>query len=56
MKWFTIIISILFALIFLFLAMAAAALFAIARDNVMEDEQNTKRQASISKTTTNKRK
>ena len=55
MKWFTIIISILFALIFLFLAMAAAALFAIARDNVMEDEQNKKRQESISKTT-NKRK
>ena len=56
MKWFTIIISILIALIFLFLAMAAvAALFASAGYDVMEDEQNKKRQESISKTT-NKRK
>ena len=55
MKWFAIIISILIALIFLFLAMAAAALFAIAGDDVMEDKQNKKRQESISKTT-NKRK
>lgn len=57
MKWFTIIISIVFALGFLFVAMAVvAALFAIAGDDVMEDELNKKRQESISKTTTNKRK
>ena len=55
MKWFAIIISILIALMFLFLAMAAAALFAIAGDDVIEDELNEKRQDSISKTT-NKRK
>lgn len=56
MKWFTIIISILIALGFLFVAMAAvAALFASAGYDVMEDEQNKKRQESISKTT-NKRK
>ena len=55
MKWFAIIISILIALMFLFLAMAAAALFAIAGDDVIEDELNEKRQESISKTT-NKRK
>ena len=54
MKWFAIIISILIALIFLFLAMAAAALFAIAGGD-MEDELNEKRQDSISKTS-NKRK
>ena len=54
MKWFAIIISILIALMFLFLAMAAAALFAIARDDVIEDELNERRQES--KTTTNKRK
>lgn len=54
MKWFAIIISILIALTFLFLAMAAA-LFAIAGDDVMKDEQNKKRQESISKTK-NKRK
>ena len=56
MKWFAIIISILIALMFLFLAMAAAALFAIAGDDVIEDELNEKRQESISKTTSNKRK
>ena len=56
MKWVAIIISIVFALGFLFVAMAAvAALFAIAGDDVIEDELNKKRQESISKTT-NKRK
>ena len=56
MKWVTIIISIVFALGFLFVAMAAvAALFASAGYDVMEDEENKKRQESISKTT-NKRK
>lgn len=56
MKWFVIIISIVFALGFLFVAMSAvAALFASAGYDVMEDEQNKKRQESISKTT-NKRK
>ena len=57
MKWFAIIISILIALGFLFVAMAAiAALFASAGYDVMEDELNKKRQESISKTTSNKRK
>ena len=57
MKWFAIIFFIVFALGFLFVAMAAvAALFASAGYDVMEDEQNEKRQESISKTTTNKRK
>ena len=57
MKWFTIIFFIVFALGFLFVAMAAiAALFASAGYDVMEDELNKKRQESISKTTTNKRK
>ena len=57
MKWFAIIISIVLALGFLFVAMAVvAALFASAGYDVMEDEQNEKRQESISKTTTNKRK
>lgn len=56
MKWFVIIISIVFALGFLFVAMAVvAALFASAGYDVMEDELNKKRQESISKTT-NKRK
>lgn len=57
MKWFTIIISIVFALGFLFVAMAAvAALFASAGyDEMEEDELNKKRQASTSKTT-NRRK
>ena len=56
MKWVVIIISIVFALGFLFVAMAAvAALFASAGYDVMEDELNKKRQESISKTT-NKRK
>ena len=56
MKWVAIIISIVFALGFLFVAMAAvAALFASAGYDVMEDEQNKKRLESISKTT-NKRK
>ena len=57
MKWVAIIISIVFALGFLFVAMAAvAALFASAGYDVMEkDEQNKKRQESISKTI-NKRK
>ena len=55
MKWFTIIISIVFALGFLFVAMAVvAALFASAGYDV-EDELNKKRQESISKTS-NKRK
>ena len=55
MKWVAIIISIVFALGFLFVAMAAvAALFASA--GYEEDELNEKRQESISKTTTNKRK
>ena len=57
MKWFAIIFSIVFALGFLFVAMAAvAAVFASAGYDVTEDEQNKKRQESISKTTTNKRK
>lgn len=57
MKWFAIIISIVFALGFLFVAMAAiAALFASAGYDVMEDELNEKRQDSMSKTTSNKRK
>ena len=57
MKWFTIIFFIVLALGFLFVAMAAvAALFASAGYDVMEDELNEKRQESISKTTTNKRK
>lgn len=56
MKWFVIIISIVFALGFLFVAMAVvAALFASAGYDVMEDELNKKRQESTSKTT-NKRK
>ena len=57
MKWIAIIISIVFALGFLFVSMAAvAALFASAGYDVMEeDELNKKRQESISKTT-NKRK
>lgn len=56
MKWVAIIISIVFALGFLFVAMAAvAALFASAGYDVMEDEQNKKRQESTSKTT-NRRK
>ena len=54
MKWVAIIISIVFALGFLFVAMAVvAALFASA--GYEEDELNEKRQESISKTT-NKRK
>ena len=57
MKWFAIIFFIVFALGFLFVAIAAiAALFASAGYDVMEDELNKKRQESISKTTTNKRK
>ena len=57
MKWVVIIFSIVFALGFLFVAMAVvAALFASAGYDVMEDELNKKRQGSISKTTTNKRK
>ena len=57
MKWFAIIISIVFALGFLFVATAViAALFASAGYDVMEeDELNKKRQDSISKTS-NKRK
>ena len=56
MKWFVIIISIVFALGFLFVAMAVvAALFASAGYDV-EDELNEKRRESISKTTSNKRK
>ena len=56
MKWVAIIISIVFALGFLFVATAVvAALFASAGYDVMEDELNKKRQESISKTT-NKRK
>lgn len=57
MKWVAIIFFIVFALGFLFVAMAAvAALFASAGYDEMEDELNEKRQESISKTTTNKRK
>ena len=57
MKWVAIIFFIVLALGFLFVSMAAvAALFASAGYDVMEDEQNKKRQESISKTTTNKRK
>ena len=53
MKWVAIIISIVFALGFLFVAMAVvAALFASA--GYEEDELNERRQES--KTTTNKRK
>lgn len=56
MKWVAIIFFIVFALGFLFVAMAAvAALFASAGYDVMEDELNEKRQDSISKTS-NKRK
>ena len=56
MKWAAIIISIVFALGFLFVAMAAvAALFASAGYDVMEDELNKKRQESTSKTS-NRRK
>lgn len=56
MKWVAIIISIVLALGFLFVAMAAvAALFASAGYDVMEDELNKKRQGSTSKTT-NRRK
>ena len=56
MKWVAIIISIVFALGFLFVAMAVvAALFASAGYDVTEDELNEKRQDSISKTS-NKRK
>lgn len=56
MKWVAIIFFIVFALGFLFVAMATvAALFASAGYDVMEDEQNKKRQESTSKTT-NKRK
>lgn len=52
MKWVAIIISIVFALGFLFVAMAViAALFASAGYDVTEDELNEKRQESISKTT-----
>ena len=54
MKWVAIIISIVFALGFLFVAMAVvAALFASA--GYEEDELNKKRQESTSKTT-NRRK
>ena len=57
MKWVAIIFFIVLALGFLFVAMAAvAALFASAGYDVMEDEQNKKRQESTSKTTSNKRK
>ena len=57
MKWVAIIFFIVFALGFLFVAMAVvAALFASAGYDVMEDELNKKRQESISKTTINKRK
>ena len=57
MKWFAIIISIVLALGFLFVATTViAALFASAGYDVMEDELKKKRQESISKTTTNKRK
>lgn len=56
MKWFAIIISIVFALGFLFVATAViATLFASADYDEMEDELNKKRQESTSKTT-NKRK
>lgn len=57
MKWVVIIFSIVFALGFLFVAMAAiAALFASAGyDEMEEDELNKKRQESTSKTT-NRRK
>lgn len=56
MKWVAIIISIVFALGFLIVAMAVvAALFASSGYDVMEDELNKKRRESISKTT-NKRK
>ena len=51
MKWVAIIFSIVFALGFLFVAMAAvAALFASAGYDVMEDELNKERQESTSKT------
>ena len=57
MKWVAIIISIVFALGFLFVAMAAvAALFASAGYDEMEFRKTNKRTESISKTTTNKRK
>ena len=57
MKWVAIIFFIVFALGFLFVALVVvAALFASAGYDVMEDELNKKRQESISKTTTNKRK
>ena len=51
MKWFAIIISIVLALGFLFVATTViAALFASAGYDVMEDELNKKRQESTSKT------
>lgn len=54
MKWLAIIISIVFALGFLFVAMAVvAALFASA--GYEEDELNEKRQESISKTTNSRK-
>ena len=56
MKWVAIIFSIVFALGFLFVAMAVvAALFASAGYDVMEDELDKKRQESTSKTS-NRRK
>ena len=57
MKWVAIIISIVFALGFLFVAMAVvAALFASAGYDEMEVGKTNKRTESISKTTSNKRK
>ena len=57
MKWVAIIISIVFALGFLFVATAVvAALFASAGYDEMEVRKTNKRTESISKTTTNKRK
>ena len=51
MKWFAIIISIVLALGFLFVATTViAALFASAGYDAMEDELNKKRQESTSKT------
>ena len=57
MKWVAIIFFIVLALGFLFVATAViAALFASAGYDVTEGELNEKRQDSISKTTSNKRK
>ena len=57
MKWVVLIIAVIIFLVFLFMAAAlVAVMFANVDYDEMEDELNEKRQESISKTTTNKRK